>query len=155
MKKIFLFFWLVFCFFGVKAQSKPTAAESYIKEYYADFKTGYNFDGKYTLLTNNYNAVFSGSVFTLSFDSYNEQNTLKHKTISIDLKEVLRIENGGGSIVEVQDIQPYGLPVSYLLMFVTEDEIFEINIFFDVHKDIEYSEIFKAFEVLRNWHQVS
>ena len=40
-------------------------------------------------------------------------------------------------------------------MFVTEDEIFEINIFFDVHKDIDYSEIFKAFEVLRNWHQVS
>jgi hypothetical protein len=79
MKPLLCFKYLVILFFLQTASSHAQttfsneSAIEFIKNYYTDFQTGYNFDEKYKIVSNNYQAAFSDSVFTLTFDSFDEK----------------------------------------------------------------------------------
>lgn len=150
MKKTTLLLIILFCVLTIKAQNKENAVIDYIKQYYTDFSTGYNYDGNYTLVSNNYKTVFTDTSFTLTFDVFDEEGSIQHKTTTINLKEVISIEDGGGIIVDVRGDQPYMIVVSNILSFKTANYSYEINIYSYRGYDIEQTEIYKAFEELIN-----
>lgn len=127
-------------------------AIDFIKEYYSEFDRGYDFDGTYTLISNNYHPTFSDSIFTLTFDSYDENKNPQHQKITINLKTVTSIEPYGGDVVEVHTDDPFSIIINGNLGFFTENEVFEIPIYYQVDEDVTTSQIYKAFEVI--WQNV-
>jgi hypothetical protein len=148
MKKPTLILIIMLCVLTIKAQKKENAVIDYIKAYYADFSTGYNYDGRYTLVSNNYKTVFTDTSFTLTFDVFNEEDSIQHKTTTINLKEVISIENGGGITVDIYDDIPYMIIISGRLAFKTANDSYEINIYHDYENELEQTKIYKAFENL-------
>lgn len=123
-----------------------------IKDYYSEFNTGYDFDGNYKILTNNYKATFSGSIFTLTFDTFDENENPQNQTKTINLKEVVSIEPYGTDVVEIKDNDPFIIPINGKLAFFTEKEIIEIPIYYEVDDDVTTSQIYKAFETILKYH---
>lgn len=121
-------------------------AESHIKMYYSDFQTGYNSNGKFKIFSNNYKASFSGSVFTLTFDSFDENEKPLNQTKTIHLKDVVSIEPYGTDIVEIHGDESFMLPINGKLAFFTKKEMVEIPIYYEVDEDVTTTEIYKAFE---------
>ena len=66
--KYILAFTLLIIVYQSNAQNERAKAIAYIQDYYEQFETGYDFDGKSITLSKNYKATFSDSVFTLTFD---------------------------------------------------------------------------------------
>lgn len=76
------------------AQKIDTVDDSikYIQNYYSDFSTGYDFDGKYVAISDNYKASFTGPIFTLTFDTYDDQNNIQNQIITINLKDIISLK---------------------------------------------------------------
>jgi hypothetical protein len=151
MKKIFLNILLLLFFLNSNAQVSTfsnTEAVDYITNYYANFKTGYDFDSKYKVISNNYNATFSGSIFTLTFDTFDEHEITQNQTITINLKEVMSIEPNGMDTLEILGLETLIMPICGKLGFKTKDEVQDINIYYEVDEDVTTTEIYKAFERL-------
>ncbi len=145
MNKLGLLLFFLFCAFTLKAQNTKNSSITYIQDYYTDFSTGYDFDGKYITLSDNYKAAFYGSIFTLTFDSIIENKSLKKQTITINLKDIVSIEPNGTDVVEIFGNDPLIVPISGKLAFLTANESFNINIYYEVDEDVEQTEIYKAF----------
>jgi hypothetical protein len=150
MKNRTLSLFFLLCVFITQAQDKKHSAIDYIKEYYSGFKTGYDFDGEYKVISDNYKASFANSIFTLTFDTFDENIVIQKQTISIDLKEVIKMSPNGVAIVEIKDDVAYAIPICGKLAFTTPNESYEINIYYEVDNDVEQTEIYKAFEELMN-----
>lgn len=148
MKNTTLILIVLLSFFSSKAQEIKNSSLEYIKEYYSNFSTGYDFDGKYLMLSNNYNATFSDSIFTLTFDGIDENKNFKKQTITINLKDVISIEPNGTDVVEIFGNDPLIVPICGKLAFITNNESYYININYEVDEDVERTEIYKAFEEL-------
>lgn len=116
--------------------------------YYSDFQTGYDFEGEFKIFSNNYEATFSGSTFTLTFDTFDENGKPFNKTKTIQLKDVVSIEPYGTDLVEIHGDESFMLPISGKLAFFTKKEVFEIPIYYEVDDDVTTSKIYKAFEKL-------
>lgn len=127
----------------------------YIEDYYSDFQTGYSFDGKYVHLSNNYKATFSGPVFTLTFDHFDENKNIQRKQIKINLKDVVSLEPYGTELVEIHGDESLILPISERLALTTENQVFKISIHYKVEGDIMKTEIYKAFEAVWKYHKRS
>ena len=151
MKKIFLNSVLLLFFFNSNAQdsnfTKKEAIE-YITNYYSHFQTGYDFDGKYKVVSNNYKATFSGSNFSLTFDTFDENKNTQNQTITFNLKDVVSMAPNGGDTVEILGTETIMLPICYKLAFKTKDESHNINIYNEVDEDVTETEIYRAFETL-------
>lgn len=132
---------------GQEIETADHSAE-YIQDYYSLFDTGYNFDGQYITLSDNYKAVFSDSIFTLTFDRADENEILQKQTITINLKDVVTIEPNGTDVVEILENNPLFLPICGKLVFNTASESYEINIYYEVDEDVERTQIYKAFKNL-------
>lgn len=149
MKNTTLILIVLLSFFSSKAQEIKNSSLEYIKDYYSDFSTGYDFDGKYVTLSENYKATFSDSKFTLTFDSLDENKILQKQTLTINLNDVISIEPNGTDVVEIFGNDPLIVPICGKLAFKTADESFEINIYYEVDEDVERTEIYKAFKELK------
>jgi len=149
MKANFIIIFLVISQ-SLVAQKIDTVDDSvkYIQDYYSSFSTGYDFDGKYIVISENYKATFSDAIFTLTFDTFDEYKDIQKQTITIDLKDVVSIEPNGTDVVEIFDNEPLLIPISGKLAFKTANESYEINIYYEVDEDVERTQIFKAFEKL-------
>ncbi|MGV8946370.1 MAG: hypothetical protein ACOH1N_08080 [Lutibacter sp.] len=151
MKKIVLYIILLLFFLNSNAQvsnfSKKEAIE-YIINYYSDFQTGYDFDGKYKFISNNYKATFSGLSFILTFDTFDENKNIQNQTITFNLKDIIAIEPNGTNVVEIFDTETLILPICGKLAFQTKDKIQDINIYYEVDEDVTQTNIYKAFEQL-------
>ncbi|MEO6949949.1 MAG: hypothetical protein ABI123_10000, partial [Ginsengibacter sp.] len=126
MKPLLCFKYLVILFFLQTASSHAQTTFSnedaieLIKDYYANFKTGYDFDGKYVIVSNNYQATFSSSTFTLTFDTFDEKENIHHQKIIINLKDVLSIEPFGGQTVKIHSSEPIIIPICLHVGFKTK-----------------------------------
>lgn len=146
--KYILAFTLLINVYQTNAQNERAKAIAYIQDYYKEFETGYNFDGKSITLSKNYKATFLDSVFTLTFDQLESQNQFKQVKIVINFNHILRIEPYGTDVVEIRDHDPYMIPITGKLAFITENQIHEINIYYEVDEDVELSTIFLSFDKL-------
>ncbi len=140
------------CLVAQKIDTVDDSAE-YIQDYYSSFSTGYDFDGKYIALSENYKATFSGARFTLTFDTFDENRDIQKQTITINLKEVISIEPNGTDVVEIYDFETLVVPISGKLAFITADESYDVNIYYEVDADVEQCKIFKAFKKLIETHK--
>jgi len=120
----------------------------YIQDYYSNFSTGYDFNGKYVALSNNYKATFSDSIFTLTFNVIDENKNIQNQTVTINLKDVVNLEPNGTDVVEIFGNDPLIVPICGKLAFITNNESFDINIYYEVDEDVEQTEIYKAFKEL-------
>jgi hypothetical protein len=120
-------------------------AMKFIQDYYSDFSTGYDFNGKYVALSNNYKATFSDSIFTLTFDVIDENKNIQNQTVTINLKDVISMAPNGTDIVEIFGNDPLIVPICGKLAFITNNESYYININYEVDEDVEQTEIYKAF----------
>lgn len=120
----------------------------YIQDYYSNFGTGYDFDGKYITLSNNYKTIFSDSTFTLTFDRVDENKVLQKQTIVINLKEVVSIGPNGTEVVEILGDDHFIIPICGKLAFKATHKYDEINIYYEVDEDVEQNKIYKAFETI-------
>jgi hypothetical protein len=120
----------------------------YIQDYYSTFRTGYDFDGKFIAISENYKATFSDSHFILTFDTFDENKKIQKKTISINLKKVIGIEPNGTDVVEIHDSETAIVPISGKLAFITKKKSYDINVYYEVDEDVEQTRIYKAFNDL-------
>lgn len=124
--KNYLYISLFFLYIPIASNAQQTntfnESISYIKDYYSSFETGYDFDGKHIVISNNYKAIFSGSNFTLTFDTFGENKNIQNQTITINLKDVLSIEPNGTDVVEIFGNNPFILPICGKLAFITNME---------------------------------
>jgi hypothetical protein len=120
----------------------------YIQEYYSSFLTGYDFNGKYVTISDNYKASFSDSIFTLTFDNYDKHKAITNQIITINLKDVVSIEPDGTDVVEIHDYETLIVPICGKLAFKTTRGSYNINIYYEVDADVEQTKIFKAFEAV-------
>ena len=120
----------------------------YIKSYYSDFKTGYDFDSEYVAISENYKATFADTIFTLTFDTFDENKEIQKQTITINPKGVFSIEPNGTDVVEIFGNDPLIVPICGKLAFITAHQTFNINIYYEVDADVEQSEIYFAFNQL-------
>lgn len=149
MKANFIFTLLFLSQFVVAQKIDPVDdSVKYIQDYYSNFSTGYNFNGKYVMFSENYKATFSDAIFTLTFDSIDENKNFKKQTITINLKDVISIEPNGTDVVEIFGNDPLIVPICGKLAFKTANESFEINIYYEIAEDVEQTKIYKAFEKL-------
>ncbi len=149
MKKNIPFILIFWVFTGAAQQTDNLQqAVNYIQDYYSSFTTGFDISGNYIALSENYKATFSDSIFTLSYDITDANKHYLSEKKTINLKNVLRIEPYGTDVVELTGNDPLILPVCGKLAFITNEEIFEINIYYEVDADVEQSEIFKSFNHL-------
>ncbi len=148
MKNTTLILIVLLSFFSSKAQKIKNSSLEYIQDYYSDFSTGYDFDGKYISLSDNYKAIFSDAIFTLTFNTYDEPNNIQKQTVTFSLKDVISIEPNGTDVVEIFGNDPLIVPICGKLAFKTANESFDINIYYEVDEDVEQTEIYKAFEEL-------
>jgi hypothetical protein len=132
----------------LKASCTKNWALNYIKDDYSSFKTGYDLDGEYKVISENYKASFADSIFTLTFDTFDENIVIQKQTITINLKDVITLSPNGADTVEINDYVAYALPICGKLAFATTNESYEINIYYKVDNDVEQTEIYKAFEDL-------
>ncbi|PKA83903.1 hypothetical protein ATE92_2072 [Ulvibacter sp. MAR_2010_11] len=123
-------------------------AYKFIQNYYSTFATGYDLDDRYVIISENYKAIFSDTTFTLTFDTIDKNRDLQKQIVSIDLKDVISIEPNGLDVVEIMDYETYAIPVCWKLAFITANETYVINIYYEVDEDVEQTEIYKAFENL-------
>jgi hypothetical protein len=86
--------------------SKEGAVE-YIQTYYSNFQTGYDFGSKYITITDNYKVRLNESLFTLIFDTFDENKISQNQTITINLNEVISIEPSGTDVVEIFDTKTF------------------------------------------------
>ena len=135
------------CLFAQKIETVDDSIK-YIQDYYSDFSTGYDFDGKDITLSDNYKATFSDSIFTLTFDKADENEILQKQTIIIKLNDVVSIEPSGAEMVEIFGDETYAIPICGKLAFITATETYEINIYYEVDEDVERTQIYKAFTEL-------
>lgn len=135
------------CLFAQKMEHVDDSIK-YVQDYYSDFSTGYHFDGKDIMLSENYKATFSDGNFILTFDKADKNEILQKQTITINLKNVVRIEPNGTDVVEVFGDEPYALPICGKLAFISANESYEINIYYEVDEDVEQTQIYKAFKTL-------
>lgn len=149
MKNLTLLLLLFLCAFISNAQDSKHNSINYIKDYYSNFETGYDFDGKYIPISGNYKAVFSDSIFSLTFDSFDKQNKIEKQNITINLKDVISIEPNGTDVVEIFGNDPLIVPICGKLAFITNNESYYININYEVDEDVERTEIYKAFKELK------
>lgn len=124
----------------------------YIQDYYSNFSTGYDFDGNFITLSDNYKTTFSDNIFTLTFNSFDENKITQNQTIIINLKDVVSIEPNSTEVIEVIGNDLLIIPLCGKLAFKTFDETYEINIYYEVDEDVERTKIFKAFEKLIKPH---
>ncbi len=153
MKKSKLMLLLLLVALTSKAQNIKNSSVEYIKDYYSSFSTGYDFDGKYVVISNNYKATFSGATFSLTFDTFDEQNNVLKQSVTINLKDVVSIEPNGTDVVEIFGNDPLIVPISGKLVFKTANDSYNINIYYEVDEDVEQTNIFKAFEKLIETHK--
>ena len=128
-------------------------AKDYIKSYYANFKTGYNFDGKYIALSDNYKVEINESLLIFTFDLFTNNIKSKSETVSFDLKDIIAIEPNGTDVVEILDSETITLPICGKLLFKNTKEDYNINIYYEVDEDVTETEIYKAFEEVINSFQ--
>ncbi len=100
--------------------TRETAIE-YITDYYYGFITGYDFDGNFITLSTNYNATFSGSVFTLTFDSLDKNKNMQPQKITYDLKNVKSMTPSVIEIVEIYQVEILIAPLSKKIASHTPD----------------------------------
>lgn len=124
-------------------------ARAFITHYYSDFKTGYNFDGKYKPVTDHYKTAFSGSIFTLNFDSFSDDRKEERK-IQFDFEKVLAITPYGGEMVEIKDPENISIPISNRLLFKTVGNEYMINVKVDLEGDLTKTKIYQTFLTLVN-----
>lgn len=148
MKNTTLILIVLLSFFSSKAQEIKNSSLEYIKEYYSNFSTGYNFDGKYITVTDNYKTKLSGSLFTLTFDTFDTNHNKQNKTVSFNLKKIISIEPFGGDNIEIIGDETLIIPLNGEIAFKTKTEEYNINIYYEVDDDVEKTEIYKAFEEL-------
>lgn len=147
MKKLGLFVFFFCGVFTIMVAQEEDSSIKYIEDYYSHFSTGYNFNGRYTALTDNYKASLNDSIFKLTFDSFDEFGKAKNQVITINLNEVIRLESGV-NVVEVHHFDTIILPISFQLIFYLADESYVIDINFNSEEKVEESEIYKAFDKL-------
>jgi hypothetical protein len=135
---------------SLKAQqtSSLEASTTYVQDYYSTYETGYDFDGTYVVISNNYKATFCDTIFTLTFDAIDENKNLQKQSVTIHLNDVISIEPNGTDIVEIFGDTPLVVPLCGKLAFFTNTEIYEINIYYEVDANVEDSEIYKSFNQL-------
>jgi hypothetical protein len=133
------------------SHSKESAVE-YLKNYYSEFQTGYDFDGEYNAITDNYKVEINDSLFTLFFDTFNNNNISERTTISFNFKDIIVIEPSGMAFVEVVG-ENYGIPVNGMLSLKTLKEEYTLNIYYEVDEDVTHTDIYKAFENLMNFYK--
>jgi hypothetical protein len=153
MKNATLLLLLLLCIYTTQAQGNKTKAIRYIKDYYADFKTGYDTPGGYFTLTDNYKVDLHNSIFTVNYDTYMYREFIKAKTIQFDLKKVTSIYPNGTEILEnygykIGDYQMILTLICGKLAFKTATEEYNLNIYYEVDDDVEKTKIYKAFEEL-------
>lgn len=154
MKK-YIFTIAIFSWHLTSAQQSYTT-ESYIKyveDYYSNFQTGYDSNGKYKIISNNYKAIFSDSIFTLTFDIFDDYENIENKKITFNLKDVVSIEPYGGNFIEIVDDETITVPISLSLGLKIKEEVFEITIYFNGYEDVATTEIYKAFESVWKYYQ--
>jgi hypothetical protein len=125
-------------------------AIDFIKRYYFDFSTGYDFGGKYVTITDNYKVKFNESQFTLTFDTFDNNSKSNSTTVSFNLKDIIAIEPNGMAFVNIVG-EEYGIPVNGKLVLKTPKDEYELNIYYEVDKDVTQTEIYKAFEEVINF----
>lgn len=126
----------------------------YVEDYYSNFQTGYDSNGKYKIVSNNYKAIFSDSIFTLTFDVFDDDENFENQKITFNLKDVVSIESYGGDVIEIVGDETITVPISLRLGFkIKEEEVFGINIYFNGYEDVTTTEIYKAFESVWKYYQ--
>jgi len=153
MKNPTLLLFLLLCAFTSKAQEINNSSLEYIKDYYSNFSTGYDFDGKYVVISENYKATLSDAIFTLTFESIDENKNIQKQTVTINLKDVINLEPNGTDVVEIFGNDPLIVPICGKLAFITNNESYYININYEVDEDVEQSEIYKTFKTLIETHK--
>lgn len=158
MKKLFLLFafLLVQPFFSQKTQEENTLfkeAIAYISTYYADFTTEYDYKGHYKMLSNTYNATFSGSKFTITHETYDDANNATVHTTSFDFKNVISIKPYGGEMVKVHGSEIEQIPVALRIGFETKNKMETVNIYVEDEDDITRTPIYKAFETVWKYYK--
>ena len=152
MKKIVYFLFFIFCNSILNAQSQDIEAKKFIQSYYSTFETSYNFEGKNKVISKNYKTSFTGSKVTFTFDVFTEDKSVENHTTIFDFKDVLSIENGGATNVQIHDAESYTLPISRQLLFKTQKNAYFINVY-DEENKFDQTAIYKAFEILRKTYR--
>lgn len=153
MKKIILLFLVFIIGFSVTAQvTKMTKDQTveFIKDYYSNYKTGYDVDEKYHLLSNNYKVTIEGCNFKISFDEYDHKTALKKKTkeVQFNFSEIKSIEPTGDLDYELE-IGLYQSTYGCLQFHSnTTKKKLLVNIEYEPDADVTKSGIYIAFERL-------
>lgn len=136
----------------LKEPDSVIKAKAFIEEYYADFKTEYDNQGDYYILSDSYRPKFSGSKFSMTYNSYDKKEKTVN-TVKFDFKEVISIEFLNYNTILVHDDPPFDIIISGTIGFKTKEEMhtFEMN-------GQEFIsglpvEIYKAFETVWKYYQ--
>ncbi len=148
-----IFFFLLSSITNAQTTLSKQEATEFIKDYYTNFQTGYDFDGKYKIISENFKTEFSDSIFILTFDTYRENKNIQNQKVTINLKDILSLEPYGTDVVEVYGNDPFIIPINGKLAFSTENEVFEIPIYYEVDEDVTTSQIYEAFETIWKFHK--
>jgi hypothetical protein len=133
---------------SIKTYCQKNKAIDYIKSYYFDFRTGYDFGGKFVTITDNYKVKLNESLFTLTFDTFENNSKSTSVTVSFNLKDIIAIEPNGGDTAEIIGSETLIIPLNGKLLFKTAKEEYNLNIYYEVDEDVTQTEIYNAFNRL-------
>jgi hypothetical protein len=155
MKKVFLNIIVLMFLCNANAQNpdlSKQAAMDYIKNYYSDFQTGFDYDGKYITVTNNYKATFSNREFELTYDKFDTDSALKkqHQSVKFNFNDIESMEPLGMDNATIYGNETIYIPLNAKLLFKKGANEYYINIYYEVEGDVTKSKIYRAFEVIRN-----
>lgn len=119
----------------------------YIKEYYANLKTGYNTPGGFFKVTDNYKVTLLNNVLTISFDTFRFKEFQKTETVSFDLNEITNAYYKGTVYQEFDNSFSY-YAVASSIGFKSKTKDYYLDVKLDSEIKYEESEIFKAFQIL-------
>ena len=127
-------------------------AKAFIEEYYADFKTEYDYKGDYSIISDSYRPQFSGSKFSMSYNSYDEKEK-NLNAVKFDFKEVIAIEFLNYTTILVHDDPPFDMIISGTIGFKTKEKIHKLEMNGQEFIGGLPVEIFNAFETVWKFYK--
>ena len=131
--KTFAFILLFLSTTVARSQENMTrqACVDFLKNYYRDFKTGFDIDGKHYTLTDNYSLQFNNCDFLMTYNAYDlKNNAIKTVTLLFNWMDIIEIDADGADIItEIQDSTKW--TANCIIKLKSKKENFYIKVNYD------------------------
>ena len=165
MKKLITICLLLAMSFTVKAQTEKMSTKQaldVIQSYYKGFDTGYEFNGKHKVITNNYKIANTDCKFIVSFNVYDIEDNKNTSIIQFNWKDIETIDPMGTTdVADAVNEEKTMIPINGKLLFKTKSNSyvlcnnkkvkeFYLNIYYQVDNDVTTTTIYRAFMALKS-----